>query len=290
MTIAQIIPLVLMASIFLNVLSLGLEADVRDATYLFRRPALLLRAVLSMNVVMVLIVVAAASIFDLAFPVKVALLALAVSPVPPLLPRKEQEMGATESYAVGLLVAAVLLSLVFIPWSIEWIGLYFRQDTHVSASQVAPVVLVSAIVPLCLGIAVHRLAPGLARRLQRPVARLSLVLLVLGVLPILFSMWGTMWNTIAEGAVIALVIFTLIGLAVGHVLGGPDPNNRTALALATCSRHPGIALTIASMNFPEQKTAVMSVILLHLIIGALVAIPYNRWRKKAHSAGIQLRG
>jgi BASS family bile acid:Na+ symporter len=279
MTIAQLIPLILMASIFLNVLALGLEADMDDATYLFRRPALLVRAVLSMNIVMVLIVVAATSFFDLTFPVKVALLALAVSPVPPLLPKKEEKHGATESYAVGLLVSAVLLSLVFIPSSIEWIGRYFGHDTHVSARNIAPIVLVSVVVPLALGMVIHRVLPKLAMKLARPVSILSLVLLGLGVLPILFTMSGAIWTTIVNGSLIALVCFTLIGLAVGHFLGGPDPGNRTALALATCSRHPGMALTIASLNFPDQKAAFMAVIILHLVVGAVVSIPYLRWRR-----------
>jgi BASS family bile acid:Na+ symporter len=286
MTIAQLIPLVLSASIFLNVLALGLVANFADATYLFRRPALLLRAVLSMNVVMVLIVVAATSIFDLTFPVRTMLLALAVSPVPPLLPKKEQKVGASQSYAVGLLVSAVLLSLIFIPWSIEWIGSYFGADVHVSAARIAPIVLISAIAPLFIGMLIHRFMPDVARRASRPIGLLSMILLLLGVLPILFTLSGEIWKTVVDGAVIALACFTLIGLAVGHMLGGPDPGERTALALATCSRHPGIALTIASINYPEQKPAFMAVILLHLIIGAIVSIPYLRWRR--HQASVAL--
>ncbi len=289
MTVAQIISLVLTGSIFLNVLALGLAADLNDATYLFRRPRLLLRAIVSMNVLMVLIVVACTSFFDLTFPVKVVLLALAVSPVPPLLPTKEQKHGATASYAVGLLVAAVLLSLVFIPWSIEWIGRYFGRDTHVSAPNIAPIILVSAIVPLGLGMLVHHLLPDRAEKMVRPVSLVSMIFLVLGVLPILFTMSGAIWTTIVNGSLIALACFTLIGLAVGHVLGGPEPGNRTALALATCSRHPGIALTIASLNFPDQKVAFMAVIICHVIIGALVSIPYLRWRRGSHKAAITFR-
>lgn len=285
MTIAQIVPLVLTVSIFLNVLALGLAADLADATYLFRRPALLLRAVLSMNILTVLIVVAAASLFELTFPVKVALLALAVSPVPPLLPTKERKHGATESYAVGLLVSAVVLALVLIPWSIEWIGRYFGEDAHVSAKDIVPVVLISVIVPLGLGILFHRLSPDLSEGLVRPVSLLSMALLAIGVLAIVFTMSGAIWATIVNGSLIALACFSLIGLAVGHMLGGPEPGNRTALALATCTRHPGMALLIASQNFPAQKAAFMSVIILHLVVGAVVSIPYLRWRRRRHLAG-----
>lgn len=37
-----------------------------------------------------------------------------------------------------------------------------------------------------------------------------------------------------------------------HWLGRPDPDDRTALAIASSMRHPGVALAIARLNFPEE--------------------------------------
>ena len=52
MTAEQVLGLGLQGSIMLTVLGFGLGATFRDANYLFRHPALLLRCVLSMSVVM----------------------------------------------------------------------------------------------------------------------------------------------------------------------------------------------------------------------------------------------
>ncbi len=71
-----------------------------------------------------------------------------------------------------------------------------------------------------------------------------------------------------------------IGLAVGHWLGGPDPNDRTVLALAAASRHPGVALAISSANFPGDE-AVLPALLLYLLAATVLAIPYVKWRKRA---------
>jgi len=60
------------------------------------------------------------------------------------------------------------------------------------------------------------------------------------------------------------------------------PSDRTVLALATTTRHPG-----TSLNFPGEKGA-LAVILYHLVIGSLVAIPYIRWRRSL--AGDAARG
>jgi BASS family bile acid:Na+ symporter len=81
-----------------------------------------------------------------------------------------------------------------------------------------------------------------------------------------------------------LVAFSLAGIFVGHMLGGPDPEERTVLALATCARHPGIALAIVGLNFPHLKSAVFAVILWHLLIGVIVTLPYKTWRKRMHKA------
>src|SRR5262249_8233410 len=110
MNLATLIPLALKASIFLNVFSLGLNASPQDATALFRNPGRLARALLPMYVVMPLFAAALASAFDLYPAVKIALIALAVAPIPPLLPRREINAGGESPFAIGLLVAAALLS------------------------------------------------------------------------------------------------------------------------------------------------------------------------------------
>jgi BASS family bile acid:Na+ symporter len=70
-----------------------------------------------------------------------------------------------------------------------------------------------------------------------------------------------------------------VGLAIGHFLGGPLSENRTALAISTASRHPGIAIAIAAANFPEQ-TLVTPAIFLYLLVTAVVSIPYLLWSKR----------
>src|SRR5688572_21294737 len=69
---------------------------------------------------------------------------------------------------------------------------------------------------------------------------------------------------------VALVLITLLSLAVGHVLGGPDEDDRTVLAFATASRHPGVAIVVA--NLTDQPLAPIGV-LLAVVIGEIAVIP-----------------
>lgn len=94
MTLQQFIPLTINASIFFLVLALGLKTEKGDAVYLLGRPGLLGRSILSMNVVMLVFAVAVALVLPLDPAVKIALVALAVSPVPPILPAKQTRREA----------------------------------------------------------------------------------------------------------------------------------------------------------------------------------------------------
>ncbi|TMA88180.1 MAG: hypothetical protein E6J74_28000 [Deltaproteobacteria bacterium] len=92
--LAQLIPLAIQASIFLLVFALGLRASYADATYVLRRPGLLARALFAMYIVVPVFAAILAALFDLTRAVKVALLLIAVSPVPPILPGKQLKFGA----------------------------------------------------------------------------------------------------------------------------------------------------------------------------------------------------
>lgn len=151
--------------------------------------------------------------------------------------------------------------------------------------RVASTVVVSVILPLALGAVARRFLPELAERLARPVSLVATVLLVLACLPVVFTSWSAFWALVGNGVVAVLVLFTVSGIAVGHLLGGPDGDNRTVLALASGTRHPGVAIAIATFNFPDVKAAA-AVILWHLIIGAIVSLPYVMWRKREHGARV----
>jgi BASS family bile acid:Na+ symporter len=144
------------------------------------------------------------------------------------------------------------------------------------------------IVPLIAGIAIGHFVPQFARRFAHPISKIATGLLAVAVIPVLFTAWPAFWALVGNGIVVALVVFTLVGIAIGHFLGGPHPEDRTVLALASGTRHPAVAIAIANLNFPEEK-AVLVVVLSHLIIGAIVSVPYVRWRTRVHAAQAQVK-
>ena len=153
-----IILLVLEASIILSVFAIGLKATFADGTFLFRRPGHLIRALVSMNVLMPLTALAVGAPFDLHPAVKIALVVIAVSPTPPVLPKKALKAGGTEAYPIGLLVAMAALSIVVIPLSMETFERIAGVPLVMPASSVATLVLTTILAPLLAGIAVQTVA------------------------------------------------------------------------------------------------------------------------------------
>ncbi len=279
MTAQSLILLALKASIVLSVFAIGLVSRVDDTLFLLRRPKLLLRSVVAINVVMPIVAAAMAWIFDLPEAVEMSLVALAVSPVPPVLPKKQVKAHGEPSYAIGLLVGAALVAILFVPVAIELVGLVFQLPVQMSPWPVAKLVFATALAPLLAGVIVRRLMPALAAQFARPVGHIANIVLVLCFLAVLVTALPAIADLFGSGAFWAVAAFIAIGLAVGHGLGGPDPQNRTVLALATATRHPGVAMAITSANFPGYRE-VLPAFLLYLLVGAVLAIPYVMWRKR----------
>ncbi|RUR79200.1 bile acid:sodium symporter family protein [Chlorogloeopsis fritschii PCC 9212] len=278
MNLTQLILLALKVSIVLAVFALGLGARLKDITYLFRHPRQLVRSLLSMYIIMPLVVGAIVAAFNLYPAVEIALIALSLSPIPPILPKKQLKAGGEEDYTFGLLVAMSLLAIVFAPLMIKLLDRAFGRTDKIPPVVVAQIVLSTVLVWLAIGITVRYLLPAFAQRIAKPISVVASVLMLVSLLPILFTARSAIASLIGNGTIIVIVVFVLIGLAAGHLLGGPNPHHRTVLALSTATRHPGVAIAIAHTNFPEQKLA-LAAILLYLLISGVVTIPYLKSRK-----------
>jgi BASS family bile acid:Na+ symporter len=278
MSLTAIIILTLKFSIALSVFSLGLRATLSDATFLFGRPEKLLNSLVSMYIAMPLFAVIVALLFDLPPAVKIALVVLSISPIPPILPGKALRSGGRECYAIGLLAAGSLLSIILIPLALELFQVVFNIPLQMTVQSVANIVLASVLAPLAAGIALRAFWPGFAERIAGPVAMAGAILLLATSLPILIAQWRDMLALIGNGTVAALGAFALVGLAIGHILGGPRFEDRTVLALYSSARHPGVALAIAQANFPQQRVA-LAAIALALLVAAILSFPYVNWAR-----------
>jgi bile acid:Na+ symporter, BASS family len=279
MTIAQLVPLIAQFSMTLIIFAVGLGVAPGDVGRLLERRGLLLRAVLAMNIAMPAFALAMVLLFDLSPAVEIALVATALAPVPPILPGKELKAGGDAPSILGVLVVTSLLSIVFIPAAIHVLAQWFGRPVQVVPASVAKIVFTSVLLPLAAGLLVRRLAPSLAVAAAHPLSTLAAVMLGIAFVPVLIAEWPKIAALIGNFTLVAIVAFVVAGLAIGHALGGPDPNDRSVLALSTATRHPAVAMAIA--HDAHDRPAVLAAVLLILLVGAVISTPYVKWRKRS---------
>jgi BASS family bile acid:Na+ symporter len=276
------IRLAITVSMALLVVAIGMRSTFADTLYLLRRPWQLVRSLAAMNVIAPLLAIWLMTQFNLQPPVKIALFALSLSPVPPVLPNKQLKLVHAEGFAIGLFVATSIFSIVIAPAVMTLVQHLGYVPRHLTALDVMRIVVVTALLPLLLGMGIRALWPAAAERYHSIVSVVATVLLVIAFLPILIGEWSAMGSLIGDGTLLVIICITVLWLIVGHILGGPRLEDRSALALATAARHPAVAIAVASASFPQQKLAPVAV-LLAFLVATLVSVPYAAWRRKVLS-------
>ena len=148
------------------------------------------------------------------------------------------------------------------------------------------VVISSVLLPLGVGLAIGRWQPA-ARRWIPAIQKVSTVLLLVCAVVIIVGAWSLMASVVRQWTTTAIILISLIWLAIGHFLGGPDEDDRTVLAFACVARHPGVAIAVAS--FTDQPLAPVGV-LTAVLVSELAMTPYKAWRKRHRAAATGAAG
>lgn len=278
MDAAAIINVLDMVSVALLIAATGLQSKLGLGLAFVRGdPAGATRSMLAMFVAMPAFVLSATWILPLERPVALALLALAVSPMPPFLPAKEKAIGGTNDYIAGTLLLAPLVALIAIPLFVWIAGGVFGLSVNHDPVAVLHILVVTLCAPWLIGLLVNRFAPTAAARLVRPFKLLGIGLLVIAGIALPLVAFPAIRNAVGSGTLLVIVAIAAFGLLAGHLAGGPHPGNQRALALICSQRHPGVAMAIAVAAFPDEAQATLGAVLLYVVASAVIAVPYVRW-------------
>lgn len=257
------------------ILAIGMSSALSDLNYLWFRPKLLLRSLLAMYVVVPLVMLAIVDLFPIAPAVKAALLVLAVSAGAPLLPRKISGIG-NGAYIFSLVVTSSLVAIVVVPAWIAFLSPYFQPSASLLPLDVALIVGKSFLLPLTIGLILNRAAPAFSDKVAAHLLPAGGLLLIAAGGTVLALNWDIVLQVQTYG-LLALLTLMLAALSAGHLLGGPSPDDRTALAVACATRHVGIA-TLVATAFPGVRTLVL--VPAYTLCSAVVSVPYLFWRHR----------
>ncbi|MDX2230349.1 MAG: hypothetical protein NW220_11975 [Leptolyngbyaceae cyanobacterium bins.349] len=270
-------------TLFVLMFSMGLRWTFADVIWLWRRPSLLVRSLISVFVAVPLFGVLLGFMPGFTVAERLGVGAIMICPGAPTIPQKSLKAGGHEQFAASLQFTVCLLAIVSIPLTASLLSQFYPNQAWLSPQEIAHQIFLAQVLPMGVGVLLAQYLPKLAHDWQEPVGKIANLLLVLLAIALLVV---SLHKVLAAGFLTYLAIagMAIASLVCGHLLGGPDPNTRTDLAYATVTRNAGLAILLVTLNFPNLdfvKGGIISTLITYALITAIVSIPYTVWRKRS---------
>ncbi|MCP6759727.1 MAG: bile acid:sodium symporter [Fischerella sp. CENA71] len=281
-TIESLITKAAQLTLFVLMLGMGLNLTIRQLSYLWNKPGLLIRVLLASFVLVPLAAAIVVGILPLSAPVRIGIALMAITPGAPLIYRKISKMGWNATLAASYQVTVSLLAIVFLPVLAAVLSNLYPNQGVITPLEVFKQILAVQIIPLTIGLAIRAGIPDLAEQMEDFVSPIGNVMfLALGVLILIKGLEQVLSAGILP--ILAIALIAAASLAIGHFLAGADSRDRATLAIANATRNPGLALVITVFNF--TKAEILPTIIVYALVCAIaVTLYHNRYKRTLTSA------
>lgn len=233
--------------------AIGLRVTVAELLVVTRNWALVARGILANYLCVPSVTVALLLLFDASPMVAAGFVILAACPGAPYGP--PFTAIAKGDVAVGLMVllagssalVAPLLLGGLLPWLSE------GESMAIDATKIVVTLLLTQLLPLCVGVVMRHSWPKLADRLQGPATLLS-KLLNLAAVGLILVVQFPLLISIRPVAFAGMLALLVASWAIGWLLGGRDLGVRTTMMLTTSLRNVAVGLVIATGSFAGTAT------------------------------------
>jgi bile acid:Na+ symporter, BASS family len=265
------------ATVFTVMLTLGCGIVVGEFRWLWRHPGLVARGLFAVLIAVPALAIVVTRAFDLPRAADIGIVLMAISPGAPVALRRSLDAGGHRSFAPGLQILVALLAVVSMPLSIVALNEFYAGQASIAPGDLAKQVFVAQLLPLGLGMFMRRWLPAHTAWLEPKLARLASILIVVLAILAIIDVWQVV---VGAGLRIALAIVavTILALIAGHLMGGPDEATRTAVAISSAARNPGLALLVATLN--HAPTEITATVLAYLVVSAFTIVPYVMLRPR----------
>ena len=268
--LSKIVPVVMLVFVVSSVLAVGLSLTVNEILAPLGRGKLVALALLANFVLMPLAALVIARVLRLDQPLGIALLLLGAAAGAPFLPKLASIAKANLAFSVGLMVLLMVLTVAYMPLVLPLL----IKGVSVKPMNIARSLLLLMLLPLAIGLGVKARFGRVAQRVQPPINDLSNLSLSLLIVLMLATNIQNVISLIGTRGILASILFLLVGVGVGWLLGGPGLGTKGVLALGTAQRNIAAALVVSGQSFDDPKVLVMVVAV--AVVGFLILMPLAR--------------
>ena len=246
---AVIVTRFLFGALALVMFGLGLSLTAADFQRLLKHPKAVMLALGLQVIGLPLACYAIITAFGLPPVFAIGLMLLAASPGGISANLFSHLFGGNVAMNISLTAVNTLLSIVTLPLIANWAIAYFAQSGQVVPMQTSKLLEVIAIVliPVLLGMAVARKAPGFSNRMEKPVKIFSAVVLAVVTVLAIAKEWGSLSTTFVQIGP-AVLLFNLVSLFAGYYLSraaGLDKPLSTAICYEIGIHNSTLAIFVA---------------------------------------------
>jgi len=272
-TIAQV---AILTFVLASMIGLGLSLTVQQIVTPLKDLRLVLLALASSFVVAPAAAWAIANLFGLSDDQSLGLLLLGVAGGAPFLPKLAQLARGAVAYSVGLMVLLMVVSVAYVPLVLP----FLVEGVTVSAWDIARPLLLLMLLPLVVALAVRARYPGSASLAPR-LNQISTMALALGIGAAVLVGLPKIWDQVGTGVILATLLFTVVCLVVGWLLGGSGREQRVVTSLGTGQRNLSAALLIAGTSFVDSPNVVVTVMVASLVLTGTLLLVAGELGKRA---------
>lgn len=246
--------------------SMGLSLKIRQIIEPLKDVKLVLLALVANFVIVPLAAYGITLLLPLDEPLRIGLILLATAAGAPFLPKLAEAAKGNMAFSVGLMVLLMVVTVVYLPIVLPLL----LQGVAVNPWDIAQSLIVLMLIPLAIGLLINARYDDLAAKIQPTFGQASnIALLVLTVLGLVLN-FSEMIGLVGSWGILAGVVFILIALAAGYLLGGAQSSIKSVMGLGTGQRNISAALVVAGQNFGIDVITYLMVI---AVVGLVILMP-----------------
>jgi BASS family bile acid:Na+ symporter len=254
-----------------NLLDMGLRLDARDALRGLRNLRFVGLTLLWGFVVGPAVAFAIAHLLPLDPSYGMGLLLIGMAPCAPFLPMLAERARGDLGYTAAFMLICAIGTVAFMPGAVP----LMVEGLSVSALEIAAPLVMVVLLPLGIGMAVRKLRPRLAARLQ-PLVRWVTVLATIVVAILCIVLYGP--GLVGVGgtfAIAAQLLFFVIMAVLPYRIGlGLPHEQRIILSTGMVTRNIGAAFApLLAVPGADQRALIMVVLALPIMTGAALLVP-----------------
>lgn len=253
-----------------TMLASGLSLTVGQIFGPFRNVRIAISVVVASYIIIPLLAVAISRIIDIEQPLRYGLVLLAMAAGAEAGPKLTANANANVGLSVGILIVSIGITIFYVP---IMLGLLL-PDVHIEKGHLLMKLLLTVALPIILGLFLKSRFEKFADSISKYMHKISSVFMLLMAAIIILLNYKQILELFGTGAILAAIIFIVVGFGTGFLLGLPERATSLAMGYMHGARNASIALMIASQAFSDQPKVLLMITLV-VIIMLLVLLPFS---------------